>query len=119
MTKRPHLTAFRKALEAATVFDVNMQASTLLTLLLAAEHEEDPDGFSTGDVQAALGVSNGTASRNLQFWEKGNAAMPAGGMEYIRIGMDPMDRRKRTIALTPKGEAFIRKLEEIIGTSKG
>ena len=99
------------AIERFGQFDVKMQLSTMLTLLLVAQHQDDPDGFSTRDVQRILGISNAAASRNCMYWADGTGSMPGAGHGLVTIGFDPMDRRLRTLRLTPKGVAFINRLE--------
>lgn len=100
----------RRVIERFTQFDAKMQLSTVLTLLLVAEHDEDPKGFSTQDVQRLLGVSNAAASRNTAYWSHGVDEMPGSGHGFISIDFDLVDRRKRSLRLTPKGRAFINQL---------
>lgn len=105
-----HLKDIRKTLERFGQYDVKMQLSTLLTFLLVAEHEDDPSGFSTRDVQNRLGISNAAASRNTAYWAHGVDDMPGAGHGLIEVDFLPGDRRLRQLRLTPKGRALIRQL---------
>ncbi len=95
-------------------FDVKMQVSTMLALFYIAKFQNRPDGVTTADLQKWLGVSSAAASRNSYYWGEGTHDMPNAGFGLIRIDMDPNDRRKRLLRLTPRGEAFVAQLEGLM-----
>jgi len=106
---------YRRALERFAHFDAHIQLSTILTLILIHEHQDDDGGFTTGDIQRRLGISNSAASRNTYYW--GEGVDGTGGPELITIGWDVKDRRRRTLRLTAKGRAFIERVMEDLNGS--
>lgn len=107
-----------KVLERLAQYDPNMQLSTALALLYVAQNEDVEGGVTTRDLSDWLGFTPAAASRNSYYWADGTSDMPNSGYGLIRVDIDPMDRRKRLLSLTPRGKHFISKLEEIIdGTS--
>ncbi|WP_422048047.1 hypothetical protein [Shimia sp.] len=98
-------------------FDVKMQISTALALIYVAKFQDRPEGVTTADLQKWLGVSSAAASRNSYYWGDGTQDMPNAGFGLIRVEMDPMDRRKRVLRLTPRGEAFVNQLKGIVDGS--
>lgn len=95
-------------------FDVKMQLNTALTLLYVARHQNRPEGVTHADLMRWLGVSTASVSRNLYYWEEGGEQTPNAGYNLIEIKRDIKDRRRRVLCLTPRGEAFINQLEEIL-----
>lgn len=93
---------------------VSGQLITALTLLYVARHQDREGGVTTSDLSRWLGLPSATASRNSYYWADGTPDMPHAGYGLMAIHIDPEDRRKRILKLTPKGEAFINQLEEII-----
>ena len=91
-----------------------MQIGTALALLYVARHQNRSEGVTTADLTRWLGMTSAAASRNSYYWADGTPDMPNAGYGLINISIDPMDRRKRTLRLTPKGEAFVNQLEELI-----
>lgn len=100
---------FIKGLEFLSTIDKDMQLSTALTLLYAAERE----GQHQNDIEERTGMSNAAISRNVSYWSKWKRHKVAGHnmMESL---IDPQDRRYRLLMLTNKGTAFINRLKEQI-----
>jgi DNA-binding MarR family transcriptional regulator len=94
------------ALRKFNNFDSKMQVSTILTLLEIALAEQRSQDISVQDIEQRVGLQSGTASRNVYYWGEGHKDM-RGGFEFINIGFDPNDRRKRSLRLTNKGKAFV------------
>jgi DNA-binding MarR family transcriptional regulator len=90
-------------------YDTKMQVSTVLTLLEIAAARTKGEAISVQDIEKNVGMQSGTSSRNVYYWGEGHKDMK-GGLEYITIDFDPQDRRKRSLALTNKGKAFINEL---------
>lgn len=96
-------------------YDLKMQLSTALTLLYVWRYQDEPDGVTTGDLTKWLGMTPAAASRNTYYWGEGTNDMPNSGYDLISVVVDPVDRRKRVLRLTSRGEAFIRQLREVVG----
>lgn len=101
-------------------FDPKMQVSTILVLLEIAAAEARGDEITVQDLEQRIGLKSGTASRNVYYWEAGHPDMRGGhGMVSVRI--HPIDRRKRLLAMTTKGKAFLKQLAggELHGATTG
>ena len=105
-----------KALERLAQFDINMQLSTAMSLLYVARFQDRDGGVTTSDLTNWLGLSTASASRNSYYWADGTKDMPNSGYNLITVVPDPVDRRRRQLRLTPRGEAFIRQLDEQFST---
>lgn len=103
------------ALQQFAQFDSKMQVSTALTLLYVADRQDQPGGVSQKDLEKWVGMLSGTASRNVMYWGEGYKEMPNAGYGLIEQQVSDTDRRRRCIKLTPKGQAFIHRLEELYG----
>lgn len=101
-------------IEKFSQYDGKMQMMTALTLLYVARHQDRDGGVTTNDLQRWIGIHSSSASRNTYYWGDGTADMPNAGFNMMRIDIDPADRRRRLIRLTPRGEAFVAQLEEIL-----
>lgn len=101
-------------LRALASIDPTMQISTAQVLLYISHHQDKEGGLSTGELRAALGMTPATASRNSYYWADGTPAMPGSGYGMVTIHVDPMDRRRRVLRLTPKGKNFIDTLEQLV-----
>ena len=74
---------------------------------------EDP-GITMRDVEERMGVANATTSRNINYWCKWRR-YETPGMDFLSIDPDPRDRRYKIVTVTPKGEAFLAKVNELMG----
>ncbi|TYB82432.1 hypothetical protein [Maritimibacter fusiformis] len=101
-------------LQRLAQYDLNMQLSTALTLLYIAQHQNRPEGVTTMDLTRNLGLTQGAASRNGYYWGEGTPDMPNAGYGLVTQTIDTKDRRRRLLTLTPRGEAFVRQLEEVL-----
>lgn len=99
-----------KFLNRFAQYDNKMQLSTALTLLYIASRQDE--GVTTQDLQKWLGLSSASASRNTYYWGEGTPDMPHAGYGLIDVAIDPGDRRRRILRLTPRGEAFVNQLKE-------
>nr|DAU76316.1 MAG TPA: Transcriptional regulator [Caudoviricetes sp.] len=95
-------------------YDLKMQLSTALTLLYVARFQDEPDGVTTGDLTKWLGMTPAASSRNTYYWGEGTPDMPHSGYRLVDVVVDPIDRRKRLLRLTARGEAFVRQLKETL-----
>ena len=110
------LTHLKRILSRFSSFDPKMQLSTVMTLLEIAAADIDGREISVLDIEKAVGLLSGTASRNVYYWGEGHKDMK-GGHNFIKIDFGT-DRRKRSLRLTPKGNAFISNLVGDIGRTK-
>lgn len=100
---------FIKGMEFLSTIDRDMQISTALTLLYAAEKE----GQHQIDLEERTGLSNAAISRNVAYWSKWKRHK-VSGYDMMESVIDPADRRYRILTLTKKGTAFINRLKEQI-----
>ena len=101
-------------------YDPNMQLSTACVLLYVARFQDRKGGVTTSDLMKWLGFSPASSSRNSYYWGEGTPDMPNSGFGLLRSEVDPLDRRRKHLKLTPRGEVFVSQLEDILdGTSKG
>ena len=98
-----------KALGKFNAISSQMQVSTILTILQIAEYEASRKDWQLSDLEKAIGLLSGTSSRNVYYWASGARGVTKA-MDYIRIGFDPVDRRRRAINFTAQGKAFIDKV---------
>lgn len=90
--------------------DQHMTMFQLESFLLVAESP----GITMREVEAKMDVANATTSRNIAYWSKWRK-YEVPGMDFLEIYPDPRDRRLRIIEMTPKGEAFLSKVNELMG----
>lgn len=103
-----------QTLERFAQFDPKMQLSTALSLLYIARYQDRPEGVTTGDLTKWIGLTPAAASRNSYYWAEGSVDMPGSGYGLVSIVVDPLDRRKRLLRLTARGEAFVRQIGELM-----
>ena len=90
--------------------DQHMTMFQLEAFLLVAESP----GITMREVEQQMGVQNATTSRNIAYWCKWRKYQ-VPGMDFLEIYPDPRDRRYKIVELTPKGEAFLSKVNEVMG----
>ena len=89
--------------------DPVMQISTVLTLLEIARADSEDREVSTRDIEELVGLTSGATSRNIAYWAGGSNYMK-GSHGYVNVGFHSQDRRLRSLTLTPKGRAFLKRL---------
>ena len=94
--------------------DINMPIhQAYLFCLVAAETDEEINISTLADKS---GQSLGSTSRNILQLTK----VPKAGVEghdLVFTSVDPLDRRKKMVGLTPRGKLFAKELREIIRSS--
>ncbi len=70
-------------------------------------------GVTLKDISRALNMQSSTASRNV-FLLSRDKGKGVAGLDLVVNETDPMDRRRRTITLTPKGKALVSRLAKIL-----
>lgn len=114
-SEREKLAALISALRRFNQFDTKMQVSTMLTILEIAAASMDKRPIAVQDLEQKIGMLSGTASRNAYYWAEGHKDMK-GGHNMVEVKISPVDRRRRELALTSKGKAFI---DSILGDYHG
>lgn len=94
-----------RAMEAFRDLDPGMPLAQALSLLLIAQSGET----SLKDLAERADLAMATASRYITFFTKHERG-GVKGVGLITATEDPQERRKKVIALTPKGHAFINRI---------
>lgn len=107
------LTTLARAVEEFRKLDPTIQAQSIATFLFIAQNE----GCSTADVGEALGLSQASASRNVGVFLKERTihGRAAAGHDLVTQSIDPLNRRRRIIKLTPKGRRVSESIQHVIG----
>jgi DNA-binding MarR family transcriptional regulator len=89
------------------VRDLNprMEMQDLETLLLVAANP----GCSPTDIEDKVGISNSAASRSA-YRLSAEVVPGSPGLGLLTIEVDPKDRRRKQLYLTPVGQRFVTKL---------
>lgn len=110
MDDRRHLDKASGLFQAFRALDSTMPLQLAYTFILCATYE----GESVGEIARRAGFAVSTASRHiLDLGEFDRMKRPGYGLLETRI--DPMELRRKTIHLTPKGRAL---LNQIINTMR-
>lgn len=100
---------FTRAVEEFMKLDRGITMFQIHAFLLVATNE----GQTQKWIEEKMDTSNATASRTMSRWmEQERPGKPGYG--FIETHVDPNDRRYRMVSLTPKGRAFLNKLEGIL-----
>lgn len=98
---------------------------TLLNLNAFLTTAVDKEVTSIADLRDALANFGGTrsnTSRNIAYWTEESWKRPNGtrpdGYNFVKTTMDPEDYRRKLVYLTPEGENFCDKLDEILSSGK-
>ena len=110
MSDRRYLDKVSSLFQAFRQLDITIPLQLAYTFILCATYE----GESVGDIAKRAGFATSTTSRHIldlgAFDRKKN---PGYGLVETRI--DPMELRRKTVHLTPKGRNL---LNQIIGTMR-
>lgn len=99
----------RNALARLADIDPAMPLSAARALIWVAMNE----GKHQYDMEDALGMSNPSASRAIAWWgEWKSIKLGVRGPGFIENYPDPLDRRYKSVRLTPAGRAFIEMLDK-------
>lgn len=107
---RKHLDKANNLFQAFRTLDSTMPLQIAYTFILCAAHE----GESIGDIARRAGFAVSTTSRHiLDLGEFDRFKRP--GYKLVETRMDPMELRRKTVHLTPKGKNL---LNQIISTMR-
>lgn len=102
---RKHLDKVSSLFQAFRNIDNTMPLQLAYTFILCATHE----GESVGEISKRAGFALSTTSRHiLDLGEYDRAKKP--GYKLVETRVDPMELRRKTVHLTPKGRALINQL---------
>ena len=107
---RRHLDKAAGLFQAFRQLDATMPLQLAYTFILCATYE----GESVGDIARRAGFATSTTSRHiLDLGEFDRLKRP--GYQLVKTEIDPMELRRKTVHLTPKGRNL---LNQIISTMR-
>lgn len=110
MEDRRHLDKVSGLFQAFRALDPTMPLQLAYTFILCAIYE----GESIGDIARRAGFATSTTSRHiLDLGEFNRQKGP--GYKLVETKIDPMELRKKSVHLTPKGRAL---LNQILSTMR-
>ena len=65
-------------------------------------------------MEQELGLTTASSSRNTDILSKGRLGRGAKGLDLITKEVDPSNRRRQTLKLTPRGRALAQQMKTII-----
>lgn len=105
MSDRRHLDKVSGLFQAFRALDPTMPLQLAYTFILCATYE----GESIGEIARRAGFAVSTTSRHvLDLGEFDRMKKP--GYKLVETRIDPMELRRKTIHLTPKGRALLNQL---------
>jgi DNA-binding MarR family transcriptional regulator len=91
--------------------DPEMQAQTMMTLLLVAAKP----GIQMKEMQERLGIARSTMSRNVAILSSHGYRAGYPGYALIEAREDPTDRKSKQVFLTAKGKRFLESIQSYLG----
>lgn len=101
-----------RVLEAFRTLDPDLPIQYALSLMTIAQNE----GMSIGELAERLGIAQSSASRNVAALSRWHSFGKAG-LDLVSAQEDPRERRRKVVALTDKGRAFLEALRGIVNDS--
>ncbi|WP_431861745.1 MarR family winged helix-turn-helix transcriptional regulator [Azospirillum sp.] len=99
-----------RVLEAFRTLDPDLPIQYALSFMTIAQNE----GISIGELAERLGIAQSSASRNVAALSRWHSFGKAG-LDLVSAQEDPRERRRKVVALTDKGRAFLDELRGIVG----
>lgn len=90
-------------------FDQEMQMQTAQTFIAVAMHP----GINMTELSEKAGISQASCSRNVSALSRVHR-LNKPGMDLVVATEDPMERRRKIVRLTPKGQRLAEALTELI-----
>ncbi|PWC54182.1 MarR family transcriptional regulator [Azospirillum sp. TSO22-1] len=100
-----------RVLEAFRTLDPDLPIQYALSFMTIAQNE----GISIGELAERLGIAQSSASRNVAALSRWHSFGKAG-LDLVSAQEDPRERRRKVVALTDKGRAFLDALRGIVGS---
>ena len=98
-----------RVLEAFRKLDPDLPIQYALSFMTVAQNE----GISIGELADRLGIAQSSASRNVAALSRWHSFGKAG-FDLVSAQEDPRERRRKIVALTDKGRAFLDELRGIV-----
>ena len=98
-----------RVLEAFRTLDPDLPIQYALSFMTIAQNE----GISIGELAERLGIAQSSASRNVAALSRWHSFGKAG-LDLVSAQEDPRERRRKVVALTDKGRAFLDALRGIV-----
>lgn len=100
-------------LEAFRTLDPDLPIQYALSFMTIAQNE----GISIGELAERLGIAQSSASRNVAALSRWHSFGKAG-LDLVSAQEDPRERRRKVVALTDKGRAFLDALRGIVNPTE-
>lgn len=102
-----------RVLEAFRTLDPDLPIQYALSFMTIAQNE----GISIGELADRLGIAQSSASRNVAALSRWHSFGKAG-LDLVSAQEDPRERRRKVVALTDKGRAFLDALRGIVNPAE-
>lgn len=99
-----------EAFELLRLLDREMPGQVVCCFLYVASH----DGCHKQAMEDALGLTAASSSRNTDILSKGRPGRSAEGLDLITKEVDPSNRRRQVLTLTPRGKALAQHMKATI-----
>ncbi len=108
-TRPDEIATVTRVLEAFRTLDPDLPIQYALSFMTIAQNE----GISIGELAERLGIAQSSASRNVAALSRWHSFGKAG-LDLVSAQEDPRERRRKVVALTDKGRAFLDELRGIV-----
>lgn len=105
----PKAHKLQMVLELFRLIEQEMPAQVITTFLYVAAH----DNCHKTALEEDLGLTAASGSRNTDRLSKYHR-LNKPGLDLITKEVDPQNRRRQILRLTPKGELLLKQIEEIL-----
>jgi len=105
----PQMEKLLKVMELFRILDREIPAQVLSTFLYVASH----DNCHKQAVEQELEFSSASGSRNTDWLSKLHR-LNKPGLDLIIKEVDPSNRRRQTLKLSPKGRALIKQIKQFL-----
>lgn len=103
-----------QVLEVFRAIDPDMPMGTAVSFLMIADGETPDGGLSVTELSTRGGFALSSASRYVQaLAEMDRHRRP--GHDLVTDHVDPMERRRKVLKLTPKGKRILTQIRNVIG----
>lgn len=104
------LEASTRLLRAFMELDPGMSLNAIMILLMVRKAQADKRSIAAQDMSQELQIHPATISRVLTYLGDGKADEGFNGLALIRVDIDKIDRRRRTVTFTNKGWRAMRRI---------
>lgn len=103
------LAVIEEVLKRFRDFDQEMQMQTAQTFIAVAMQP----GITMKELSEKVGISQASCSRNVSALSRVHR-LNKPGMDLVVAAEDPMERRRKVVKLTPKGQRLAETLKQVI-----